>query len=62
MDLIKLTELYNKNINHRYLILNNTLKFTTKISKKEKKSAQNFFILKHVIKSFKTSEFFIQKC
>jgi hypothetical protein len=41
----------------------NILKSTTKNAKKEKekKSAQNFFIPKHDIKSFKTSSFYYLK-
>jgi hypothetical protein len=60
MELLELAKLYN--INRKQLLpnLTNILKSTTKNGKKEKKkkSAQNFFILKYVIKSFKTSKFY----
>ena len=59
MELIELTTPYK--INKKQLLLNliNILKPTTKnVKKKEKKSAQNFFILKYVIKSFTASNFY----
>ena len=56
IDLIELIELYN--INRKQLLRNltNILKSTTKHVEKGKKNAQNFFILKYVIKGFKTSK------
>jgi hypothetical protein len=59
MELTELTKPYK--INKKQLLLNliNILKSTTKNVKKEKKkSAQNFFILKYVIKSCKTRNFY----
>jgi hypothetical protein len=60
---IDLTKPYK--INRKQLLLNliNILKSTSKNVKKgkKKKSAQNFFILKYIIKSFKTSNFYYIK-
>ena len=63
MELTKLIKLYN--IIKKQLLLNliNILKSATKNvkKKKKKKSAQNFFILKYVTKSFKPSNFYYLK-
>ena len=59
MDLIELTKIYY--INRKYLLLNltNVIKSTTKnVKKGKKKSTPIFFILKHIIKDFKTSKFY----
>ena len=63
MELTELIKLYKANKKQLLLVLINILKFTTKNVKKgkKKKSAQNFFILKYVIKSFKTSNFYYLK-
>jgi hypothetical protein len=57
MELTELIKFYNMNKKQLLFNLINILKSTTKNVKKgkKKKSAQNFFILKFVIKSFKTS-------
>jgi hypothetical protein len=62
MDLIELPKTYY--ISKKYLLLNltNVLKSTTKnVKKGKKKSAPIFFILKHIIKDFKTSKFYYLK-
>jgi hypothetical protein len=63
MELTELAKLYNINKNQLQLNLINILKSTTKNvkKKKKKKSAQNFFILKYIIKSFQTSNFYYLK-
>ena len=56
----ELNKVDDMNVNKMLLNLTNILKSTTKMSKKRKKnkSAQNFFMLKYVIKCFKTSKFY----
>jgi hypothetical protein len=59
LDLLGLAEIYNKYKKQPLLNLTNILKSTTKNVKKEKKkSAQNFSILKYIIKSFKATKFY----
>ena len=57
---VEINKVNDMNVKKMLLNLTNILKSTTKMSKKMKKnkSAQNFFILKYVIKSFKTSRFY----
>jgi hypothetical protein len=58
MELTELIMLYNINKKQLLLSLINILQSTTKnVKKGKKKSAQNFFILKYVKKSFKISKF-----
>ena len=62
MELTEITKLYN--MDRKQLLLNfvNILKYTTKnVKKRKKKSAQNFFMLKYIIKSLKTSNFYYLK-
>ena len=63
MELTELIRLYN--INKKQLLLNLNKYFDIYYKKcqkrKKKKSARNFFILKYVIKSFKTSNFYYLK-
>ena len=63
MDMTELIKLYS--INKKQLLFSfiNILKSTTKNIKKRKKekSAQNFLILKYVVKSLKISNFYYQK-
>ena len=63
MGLIELTETYNRSKNQLLLNLINILKSASKKypKRREKKSVQNNFILKHVIKSFKTSRSYYLK-
>ena len=62
MELTEFTKLYGVNKMQLSVVLINILKSTTKnVKKGGKKSAQNFFILKYIIKSFKTSNFYYQK-
>ena len=61
MDLTELIKLYNMNKKQLLLSLISVLKCTTKNVKRGKKSAQNFFILKYVIKSFKPTNFYYLK-
>ena len=60
LGLRELNEVDDMNVKRVLLNLTNILKSTTKRSKKcqKNKSAQNFFILKYVIKRFKTSKFY----
>ena len=60
LGLRELNEVDDMNVEKVLLNLTNILKSTTKRSKKcqKNKSAQNFFILKYVIKRFKTSKFY----
>jgi hypothetical protein len=62
MNLIELTNLYKKNRKQLLVNLTNIFKSTKKKNpKKKKKSVQNFFELKHTIKSFKASKFYYLK-
>jgi hypothetical protein len=62
MELIKLTEHYNNDKKQLLFNLIHTLESTTKNVKKgkKKKSAQNFFILKHVTEYYKKSKVYYQ--
>ena len=62
MELTEITKPYKINKKQLLLDLINILKSTTKnVKKGKKKSVQNFFILKYVIKSFKISNIFYLK-
>jgi hypothetical protein len=61
MELTEFAKSYK--INKKQLLLNliNILKLTTKNVKKGGKGVQSFIILKYIVKSFKTSNFYYQK-
>jgi hypothetical protein len=62
MELTELIKLYNMNKKQLLLNIINILISTTKnVKKGEKKSAQNFFVLKYVVKRFKTSNLYYLK-
>ena len=62
MELTELIKLYNMNKKQLLLSIIIILKSTTKnVKKGKKKGAQNFFVLKYVIKSFKTSNLYYLK-
>jgi hypothetical protein len=63
MGMTEFIKPYSLNKNQLLFNLINILKSTTKNAKKRKKekNAQNFFILKYVIKSLKISNFYYQK-